>query len=114
MILRVKRRHLGWNVGCEAAGEWGRGEADVLHAFLTGVAQAIFGDQAGDEPSGGDIERRIGDWAERRREGDGVDGAAFYPEAALRYRAPSLKPPFNLAARRAAGFTAAEIAALPQ
>ena len=45
---------------------------------------------------------------------DGVDGAAFYPEAALRYRAPSLKPPFNLVARRAAGFTAAEIAALPQ
>ena len=45
---------------------------------------------------------------------DGVDGAAFYLEAALRYRAPSLKPPFNLAARRAAGFTAAEIAALPQ
>ena len=45
---------------------------------------------------------------------DGVDGAAFYLEAALRYRAPSLKPPFNLVARRAAGFTAAEIAALPQ
>ena len=45
---------------------------------------------------------------------DGVDGAAFCPEAALRYRAPSLKPPFNLVARRAAGFTAAEIAALQQ
>ena len=44
---------------------------------------------------------------------DGVDALVFYPEAARRYRAPSLKPPFNLAARREAGFTSAEIAALP-
>ena len=74
--MRVRCRHLGWNVGGEAAGGWGRGEADVLHAFLTGVAQAIFGDQAGDEPGGGDVERWIGDWTECWREGDGVDGAA--------------------------------------
>ena len=53
-------------------------------------------------------------WFQWLCERDGVDGAAFYPKAALRYRAPSLKPPFNLVARRAAGFTAAEIAALPQ
>jgi len=45
---------------------------------------------------------------------DGIDALVFCPQAALRYRAPSLKPPFNLAARRAAGFTPAEIAALPR
>ena len=45
---------------------------------------------------------------------DGIDALVFYPQAALRYRAPSLKPPFNLVARSAAGFTPAEIAALPQ
>ncbi len=45
---------------------------------------------------------------------DGIDPLVFYPEAAARYKAPSLKPPFNLAARRAAGFSPAEIATLPQ
>jgi len=44
---------------------------------------------------------------------DGVDALRYYPEAARRYRAPSLKPPFNVSARREAGFTAAELAALP-
>ena len=34
------------------------------------------------------------------------------PELAARYGAPRLRPPFNLEARRDAGFTAAEIAAL--
>ena len=34
-----------------------------------------------------------------------------YEELAARYGAPRLKPPFNLAARQAAGFSAAEIAA---
>ena len=43
----------------------------------------------------------------------GVEPLAFYREAALRHRAPGLKPPFNLDARRRAGFTEAEIAALP-
>ena len=43
----------------------------------------------------------------------GIDAEAFYLEAAARHRAPTLKPPFNLEARRAAGFTAAEIATLP-
>lgn len=45
---------------------------------------------------------------------DGIDDATFYADAARRYRAPSPKPPFNLTARRAAGFTAADIAALAQ
>jgi len=50
-------------------------------------------------------------WLCRR---EGIDSAIFYRDAAVRYRAPSLKPPFNLPARRAAGFTADDIAALPQ
>ena len=42
----------------------------------------------------------------------GVQAQAYYREAALLHKAPSLKPPFNLAARRAAGFSEAELAAL--
>jgi len=44
---------------------------------------------------------------------DSVDALTFYPEAARRYHAPGLKPPFNVTARRAAGFSPAEIATLP-
>ncbi len=43
----------------------------------------------------------------------GVQAEAYYCEAALLHKAPTLKPPFNLAARRAAGFSEAELAALP-
>lgn len=43
-----------------------------------------------------------------------LDPADFYVEAALRHGAPRLKPPFNLEARRRAGFTEAELLALPQ
>jgi uncharacterized ferritin-like protein (DUF455 family) len=43
----------------------------------------------------------------------GVQADAYYREAALIHKAPALKPPFNLAARRAAGFSEAELAALP-
>jgi len=43
----------------------------------------------------------------------GVEPQDFYREAAQRHRAPGLKPPFNLEARRRAGFTEADIAALP-
>ena len=43
---------------------------------------------------------------------DGHDPVSLYAELALRYEAPRLRPPFNLAARRAAGFTEAEIALL--
>lgn len=43
---------------------------------------------------------------------DGLDPLALYPVLAERYQAPRLRPPFNLAARRAAGFTEAENAAL--
>jgi len=43
---------------------------------------------------------------------DRLDPVAHYALLAARHGAPRLKPPFNLAARSAAGFSAAEIAAL--
>ena len=43
---------------------------------------------------------------------DGHDPVALYAELALRYEAPRLRPPFNTEARRAAGFTEAEIGQL--
>lgn len=44
---------------------------------------------------------------------DGLDAQTFYAQAALQHSAPRLKPPFNILARRQAGFTEREIAALP-
>lgn len=44
---------------------------------------------------------------------DALSAADFYAEAAHRHGAPRLKPPFNLEARRRAGFTEAELLALP-
>ena len=41
---------------------------------------------------------------------DGHDPVALYPQLVARYAAPRLRPPFNLAARRAAGFSEAELA----
>jgi len=43
----------------------------------------------------------------------GVQAEAYYREVALLHKAPTLKPPFNLDARRAAGFSEAELEALP-
>jgi uncharacterized ferritin-like protein (DUF455 family) len=40
---------------------------------------------------------------------DGLDAEALYPQLVARYAAPRLRPPFNLAARRAAGFSEAEL-----
>ena len=42
--------------------------------------------------------------------GRGLDPVAAYGELAARYQAPRLRPPFNLEARRAAGFDDAELA----
>lgn len=42
----------------------------------------------------------------------GEDAIALYPELVKRYEAPRMRPPFNEAARRAAGFTEAEMAFL--
>lgn len=44
---------------------------------------------------------------------DGIDAEDFYARAAIAHDAPRLKPPFNLLARRRAGFSDKEIAALP-
>ena len=40
----------------------------------------------------------------------GLDPQALYPQLVARYAAPRLRPPFNLEARRAAGFSDAELA----
>jgi uncharacterized ferritin-like protein (DUF455 family) len=45
---------------------------------------------------------------------EGLDPMAFYAQVALQHAAPRLKPPFNITARKLAGFSDAEIAALPQ
>ena len=42
----------------------------------------------------------------------GLDPVATYAELTVRYEAPKLKKPFNLDARRAAGFSEAELSAL--
>ena len=42
----------------------------------------------------------------------GLDPVALYPSLVERYQAPRLRAPFNLEARRAAGFDEAELAAL--
>lgn len=42
----------------------------------------------------------------------GIEADAFYAQAALRHAAPKPKPPFNRAARLAAGFSEAELAYL--
>ncbi|WP_151638318.1 ferritin-like domain-containing protein [Noviherbaspirillum aerium] len=48
-------------------------------------------------------------WLCRQR---GLDPIAAYADLALQYKAPPLRGPFNLEARKAAGFTEAELAAL--
>ncbi|OYT88755.1 MAG: hypothetical protein CFE43_20825 [Burkholderiales bacterium PBB3] len=45
---------------------------------------------------------------------DGLDAEAFYAQVALLHKAPRLKPPFNLAARRQAGFSESELLNLPK
>jgi uncharacterized ferritin-like protein (DUF455 family) len=47
-------------------------------------------------------------------ERDGHNPASFYAQASALHGGPKLKPPFNIAARRLAGFSDTEIAALPQ
>jgi uncharacterized ferritin-like protein (DUF455 family) len=44
---------------------------------------------------------------------DGLDSASFHTQVGRLYGGPGLKPPFNLAARKLAGFTQAELDALP-
>jgi len=40
---------------------------------------------------------------------DGFDAETHYPELVRHYAAPRLRPPFNFEARRAAGFSEAEL-----
>ena len=51
-------------------------------------------------------------WYRYTCERAGLDALAIYPGLVERYAAPKLRPPFNDAARRAAGFTDDEIAYL--
>ncbi len=56
---------------------------------------------------------RVGNrWYAWLCERDGLDPLATYAVLTTRYRAPQLRGPFNLEARRAAGFSAAELDAL--
>jgi uncharacterized ferritin-like protein (DUF455 family) len=56
---------------------------------------------------------RIGNrWYGFLCEREGLDPVATYALLAVRYRAPTLRGPFNLAAREAAGFSPMELAAL--
>ena len=56
---------------------------------------------------------RIGNhWYRHLCREQGLDPIALYPELVARYEAPRLRPPFNLAAREAAGFSAEELAYL--
>ncbi len=43
---------------------------------------------------------------------EGLEPASFYAQAAVRHAAPRPKPPFNMLARKRAGFTEAELQAL--
>ena len=51
-------------------------------------------------------------WYKRLCAEQGREPVACYAELASRYNAPRLRGPFNLEARRAAGFDEAELAAL--
>ncbi len=51
-------------------------------------------------------------WFHHLCEARGEDAVALYPRLVTQYKAPRLRPPFNEAARRAAGFTEAEMAFL--
>jgi uncharacterized ferritin-like protein (DUF455 family) len=51
-------------------------------------------------------------WYRWACERDGLDPVALYPQLVERHDAPRLRPPFNLGARRAAGFSDDEIAGL--
>ena len=51
-------------------------------------------------------------WYRHLCRAQGLDAVAIYPELVTRFSAPRLRPPFNLAAREAAGFSAEELAYL--
>ncbi len=69
------------------------------------ILSVILGDEVGHVAIGNH-------WFRWLCERDGHEPLAHYAVLAQRHGAPRLRPPFNLQARRAAGFTAAELAAL--
>jgi hypothetical protein len=88
-LIQAKLRKVGTPVALEAVG----------------ILDTILSEEVGHVAIGNH-------WFHWLCEREGIDSASFYRDAAVRYRAPTLKPPFNLPARRAAGFTADDIAAL--
>jgi uncharacterized ferritin-like protein (DUF455 family) len=70
-----------------------------------GIIDIILRDEIGHVAIG----NRWYGWLCRER---GLDPVAAYAELAVRYKAPPLRGPFNLEARRAAGFTELELAQL--
>ena len=71
------------------------------------VLQIILDDEVGHVAIGNHWYR----WLCEQR---GLDPIALYPTLAIQHRAPKMRPPFNLAARKQAGFHASELEALTQ
>ena len=73
---------------------------DAIEA--TGILDIILRDEVGHVAIGNH-------WYRWLCERAGIDAEATYPELVERYKAPRLRPPFNLEARKRAGFSAAEL-----
>ena len=89
-IIQVKLRKVGTDAALQAVG----------------LLDVILAEEVGHVALGNH-------WYHWLCERDGLDRAAFYADVAQRFGGPRLKPPFNLPARRAAGFTPEELACLP-
>ena len=81
------------------------GTADALRAVE--ILDIILRDEIGHVAIGNH-------WYRWLCERDGLDPVAHYPVLTERYKAPKLRPPFNVPARLRAGFTSDEIARLGQ
>lgn len=79
--------------------------AQAGDAAAAGIIDIILRDEIGHVAIG----NRWYGWLCRER---GLEPVATYAELATRYRAPALRGPFNIEARRAAGFTELELAQL--
>ncbi len=139
MLLRQHLCHLGYDYGDFPAhnGLWEMAERtqdDVLARIgivprtleargldaSPGVKNKLIG--AGDHEAGQILdlilEEEIGHvaagnrWYRHLCEARGLDPVATYAQLIAQYDAPKLRPPFNMAARRRAGFDDAELAAL--
>ena len=86
-------------------------EADAIRKADFGAFQAHNGLWEMAEKTNADLLARIA-LVPRTLEARGLDPVATYAELSERYKAPHLRGPFNLEARRAAGFDEEELAAL--